>query len=150
AVVDVAAGQRAELGVVVLDDRRDDRRRPFLAQRAERVTALHDAPAVVAALLDAVDRFPEVLADLAGPQIAGGAVEAVLPRLPQAVRIHLRPRALHGDERVVLRDGVLPAAFLMIDVDAQDRAEQVAEVLPRLQAVGDAAAVAGAEVEEAV
>src|SRR5262249_20434194 len=43
-----------------------------------------------------------------------------------------------------------PAAVVFIDINAQDRRQQVANVLAGVQAVGDAAAVAGREVEVAV
>src|SRR5262249_13614485 len=106
AAVDVAARQAAELGVRVFEDGRQDRRRPLLAVRAEGVVALHDRPAVVAALLDAVDHFPQVLPDLAAPQLTRLAVEAELPRLPQAVGPDLRAGAFGANERVVLRHAV--------------------------------------------
>ena len=58
---------------------------------------------------------------------------------------------LLADERIVLGNGVrLLAGVGMIDVDPQDRAEQVADVLAGCCSIGDAAAVAGGEVEIAV
>ena len=71
AVVDDAAGQRAELGMVVLDGRHDDRVGAAFALRLERVAALHDAPAGVVALVDDVRLLPQVLAVLADPECAG-------------------------------------------------------------------------------
>src|SRR5262249_13192180 len=123
---------------------------PLLALRAEGVATLHHAPAVVAAFLDPVNHLPEVLPHLAAPQRARLFVEAVLPRLAQAVGVDLRPGALRRAEGVVLRDGVVLTRVGLIHVDAQQRAEQVAEVLAGLELVGDAAAVAGADVEVAV
>src|SRR5262249_38069393 len=117
AVVNVAAGQAAEVRVRVLGDRRQDRRRPLGAFRAEGVCALVDAPAVVAALLDLQDALPQVLADLADPQLARGPVEAHLPRLPHAVGPDFRAGALHAHERVVLGDAVGLALVGVIDVD---------------------------------
>ena len=91
---------------------------------AERVQALAPVPAVVAALLDEVDLLVQVLADVAGPELAGLAVERHPPDVAQAIGLDLRPRVLRADERVVLRDGVVLAVVLVIDVDAQDLAEQ--------------------------
>src|SRR5262249_9634635 len=119
AVVDVAAGERAELGVVVFDDRLEDGRRPLLAFGAEGVAAFRDAPAVVSALLNLVDHLPQILTDLAAPQIASLLVEAVLPRLTQAVGPDLAAGALVLDEGVVLGDGITPVLLGAIDVDAQ-------------------------------
>src|SRR5437879_4269352 len=134
----------------MLDDRREDRRRPLLAFGPEGVRAFLHAPAVVAAALDLVDHLPQVLADLAAPQVPGLAVEAELPRLPQAVGVDLRPGPFGLDEGVVFGNGVSEAAVGPVDVDTQDAAEQVADVLAGLQLVGDTAAVAGADVEVAV
>ena len=67
----------------------------------ERVERFPDAPAVVAAVLDAVDHLPEVLADVAGPQLAGLAVEAELPDVAQADAIDLRSPA--GELALALR-----------------------------------------------
>ena len=55
----------------------------------ERMEPFLDAPAVVAAVLDPVDHLPEVLADVAGPELAGLAVEAELPDVPQADAVDL-------------------------------------------------------------
>src|SRR5262249_15209589 len=107
AVIDVAAGQRTEVRVRSLDDGRQDRRRAALALGPERGRCLNTAPAVVAALLDLDDRLPQVLADLTDPQVPGLAVEAVPPRLAQAIRPHLGPRPLLGDERIVLRNAIV-------------------------------------------
>src|SRR5262249_54874477 len=106
AVIDKPARDRAEVGVVVLDDRHEDGRWPARAFRAERVAAFGDAPAVVAAAFDQENLFPKVLADIADPEVSGGAVEAYLPRLPQAVGPNLRPSAGPAHERIILGDAV--------------------------------------------
>src|SRR5262245_40911358 len=101
----------------MLDDRLEDGRRPLLPLGAEGVVALHDTPAVVAALLDLVDHLPQVLADLAGPQVRTGTVEAELPRLPQAVRPDLPARPLRPDEGIILRGRVALALRRAVHVD---------------------------------
>src|SRR5437016_4503758 len=105
--------------MAVLDDRLQDRRRPLLALGAKRMAAFHDAPAVVAAFFDLVDRFPQILADLAGPQIAGRGVEADLPRLPDAIRPDLAARPLMIGKRIVGGNAVVPGGVGPVDVDAQ-------------------------------
>ena len=146
APVDVAAGDGTGLGVAVLDDRRQDGGRPRLPAGPIRVAPLRDVPAVVAAAPDEVDHLAEVLADVAGPEVAGGAVEAEPPGLPQPVGPDLGPCPGEADERVVVRDRVGLAPFGVVDVDPEDRAREVAEVLP----VVGPAAVAGRDVEAAV
>src|SRR5262249_20779798 len=98
AVVDVATGERAELRVRLLDDRLEDRRRAFFPLGPEGVRAFHHAPAIVAAFFNLVNALPQVLADFADPEIAGLAVEAEFPRLPQAIGVKLRSSLLHADE----------------------------------------------------
>src|SRR5262245_28590389 len=98
AVIDVSARQRAEIGVRMLDDRLEDRRRPFLAFGPERMRPFHDAPAIVAALLDLVDTLPEVLANFADPEIARLAIEAELPGLTEAIGPGFRHGALVIEE----------------------------------------------------
>ncbi len=76
--------------VGILGDRRADLRRLVgLRPRVERVEALADAPAVVAAVGDDVDDLVLVLADVAGPERPALAVEAELPDVPQADAIDL-------------------------------------------------------------
>ena len=92
AVVDVAAGDRPALGVVVLDDGGNDRAGPGLLVRVERVAPFLDAPAVVAPLLDHPDHLPEVLADVADPEPPGLGVEAHPPGVAEPEGPDLRPR----------------------------------------------------------
>ena len=155
-MVNEAAGERAELGVRMLHDRRKDRRRPALAFGTEGVRAFVDAPAVVAAFLDLEHHVPEILAHFAGPEIAIGGVEAELPALANAVGIDLAAGTLGLHERVVAGNGVAhPRAYALrlavtVHVDAEKFAGDHGEFLAVLEAVGDAAAVAGGKVEHAI
>ena len=58
AVVDKSTSDRPEIGVIVLDDRHKNRRRAARALRPKRVAPFYDAPAVIAALFDAIDLLP--------------------------------------------------------------------------------------------
>src|SRR5437867_3915907 len=92
--------------------RLENRRRPFLAFGPEIVGAFHDRPAVIAALFDLVDHLPQILADLAAPDVAGLAVEAVAPQLPQAIGVDFGAGAFPFDERVIFGDAVIsPGAY---------------------------------------
>src|SRR5689334_12428835 len=93
----------------MFNNRLENRRGALLAIGTERMRALVDAPAVVSAAFDSVDRFPQILADLAGPEVAGLPVEAELPRLPKPVRPQLRPCACRPGEGIVLRNAVISA-----------------------------------------
>src|SRR5688572_8160847 len=104
-----------------------DRRRPQL-QWLDGLRPLHRGPAVIAALLHAVHHLPQFPADVADKELAGLAIEAHPPGIAEAVGPNLRPGLFHADERVVLRNGVVPpgaralrlAWIAMVHVDAQD------------------------------
>src|SRR5207248_4181764 len=112
AAVDVPAGDRLA-HVVVVDP---DRLQPLLARpaplRAKRVDALAPRPAVVAARPEDVDLLPQVLAHVAGPQLARLAIERHPPEVAHAVAPDLRPGLGVLDERVVRRDRVVLAVVL--------------------------------------
>src|SRR5207248_5589365 len=85
------------------------------------------------------------------PHVAHGegarrAVEREAPRIAQPVRVDLGPAAAAA-ERVATRG---PVAAGRVRVDAQQLAEQGAEVLPRARRIVLAAAVTHSDVEEAV
>ena len=120
-------------------------------RRVEAVQPFHLSPAVIFAA-DArrgleVDFLERVLADVADPEVAGRAVEAEAPRIAQTVRPDLAARAGALGERIRRRNGVRRA---VIDVDAQDLAEELIEVLGVVVRIAAGAAVAGADVEIAV
>ena len=108
------------------------------------------APAVVGALLDQVNLFPQVLPILADPELARLAVVAEPPRVPEAVSPHLGPGALAIDERVVFRYSVVSAWVRMIDVDPQYGPQQVVDGLAGQIGVRAAGAVPRRDVEIAV
>src|SRR5438552_3099507 len=83
------------------------------------VAAFQDAPAIVAAALDPVNLLPQILADVADPEVARGAVEAHLPGLAQAVGPDFRPGAGPIDERVVVRDTVRLVGRGVVHVEAE-------------------------------
>ena len=146
---DVAAGDRLALGAAVAEDGgvvgAEVARGPGRVARG----ALHDGPAVVAAVLDAVDLLPRVLPHVADPEALRAHVELV--GVAEAVGVDLVALgAVGGGERVVGGDAVLGALGHVVDVDPEDRAEQGRRVLPVPERVAPAAAVAEADVEVAV
>ncbi len=147
AVVDPAAGERAEVGVRMLDEGLQNRRRALGSLRAEGMAPFAHAPAVVAPLLDDAHHFPQVLPDFARPKIARRRVEAELPHLAVPVRPDFGPRIGDADERIVGGDRVFALVGRVVDVDPQHRAQQISQVLAGLQFVGNAASVARGQVE---
>ena len=112
-----------------------------------------DAPSVVSAVFDAMHHFPEVLPDVAGPELAGLAIEAEFPDISEADAVHLgRPAGIrfrtHG--RVVGRNAVGFLAGRMVDVDPQDRREPVGRVLAAASWVVGRATVSERDVEKTV
>src|SRR5262249_44337558 len=114
------------------------------------MTALVDAPAVVAAALDHMDHFPQVLAHVADPEVSGRAVQTHAPGIAQTESPQLRARPLNLEERIVLGHGIALARIGTIDVNPQDARAEVAQVLSGQIAVGIAGAVAGREVKAAI
>src|SRR5262249_25685476 len=131
--IDVAARDRAAVVAVVVDERRSDER-PSRGCRLSRLVsrvALVDAPAEVRepeAVREGVDLLPRVLPHVADVERAGGAVEGEAPRVADAV------------------GGDLPAPV----AEAQDLAQAVRERLGVVLRIAAGAAVAHADVEQAV
>src|SRR4029450_5259349 len=111
APVDDAASDRAALVVGGLEHREHAAIR--VAAAREGVRRLHLVPAEVRPPsatgrgLKLVDLLPLVLADVADPEVAVGAVEAEAPRVADPVEPHLGPPARPIGERVVGRNAVL-------------------------------------------
>ena len=74
-----------------------------------------------AAAADDIDLLDMVLADVAGPQLAGVGVEAHAPGVAHAVGPDLAARAGDIHERVVDRDTIVPTVLVVIDIDSQNR-----------------------------
>jgi hypothetical protein len=94
---------------------------------------------------DEIDLLDAVLADVADPHVAVGAVEGEPPRVAQAVVPDL-VAAGAADEWVRPRHRVASPRGRAAWIDAQDLSEQAVEVLPAAQGIA-AAAVAGRHVE---
>ena len=156
AVIDDAAGERAGFGVMVLDGGLHDRRRPDLAFQIERMTTFHDAPAVIVPLADEHGGFPQILAVLPHPDVAGLRVGTHAPRVAEPVRPRLRYEALVVHKRVVLWNGVHhPRAHAlrlagMIDIDSQHLRQHQVGALPGKVGVRIRGAVAAGDEERAI
>src|SRR5262249_90486 len=137
ALVRESARDRAKSGVVVLDDRHQDRRRSARPFGAKRMAALEHAPTIVAAPFDQVDLLPQILPDVPAPQITPCLVEAELPRLAQSIRPDFRSSARRVDKRIVFWNSVIPARIGVVDVDAQHLSGKRTDVLPSHVLVGN-------------
>ena len=80
-VVNDAAGQRSKRSVVVFDRGRCEIAGSSLPVEIKRVAPLINAPADVVARLDQVGEFPQVLAVVSYPQVAGLGVNGHPPRI---------------------------------------------------------------------
>src|SRR5262249_39337840 len=108
-------------------------------------------PAVILAAFDDVDLFPVLLADVTRPQRPADRVEAPAPWIAQTPRVDLRTAARSCAARVrgkgiVGRNGVLRRRR-DIDVDPQDRSEQVIHVLRVILRIATITAVAEPDVQ---
>ncbi len=134
----------------MFDDRRDKGPGSARPPRPERMRAFVDAPTVISPLVNDVDHLPQILADFAPPHRPRLAIEAEFPDLPMAVRIDLGPSAGDMDERIAGRNAIGFLCATGIHVDTENGPQQVAEILSGLKLVGDAAPVAGRQVQISV
>ena len=135
--------------MVVLDDGGLNGGRTSFSFGSERVGRFLYTPAVVPTRDDDVNRFPQVLTDFAGPQRAV-RIKPELPGLSYTVRVNFGADVFQATERIVLGNAVVLACAGMIDVDTQDRAWQIGEILSGLLFIRDAARVAGGNIEHAI
>ena len=123
-----------------------------LAVGIHRLAALHDAPAIVAAALHLVDHLHAFPTDIAHPQVAFHAIETHSPRITHAVGPHFAAGSWHFHKGIIRRDAIRAAFVLGIHINTQNAAEQIADVLAGLQAIGRAGrgGVAGRNIQHAV
>ena len=135
--------------MVILNDRLFER--PFALASFESVPPFARVPAVIRALLDDVDLLPDILPDIARPQIAGLWIEGHAPNVARSQRPHLGLRTLRGNKWIVGGNGVWLAFFaLLVHIDAKDLCQESAEILPVEVRIIGRAAIAEREVEKAV
>jgi len=72
------------------------------------VPAFKGVPAVIAALLDQVDLFETILANVSGPESPILAVERESPGIPQTVGPNLLSGVPDANEGVIRRDVIAP------------------------------------------
>jgi hypothetical protein len=148
--IDEAPGDRAKIAVGMFEDGGENGGGAAGAFGAKRVRAFTDAPAVVASAFNPQHHFPEILSDVAPPEIASLAVEAELPELPEAVSVNLGAGVGLVEEGVVGGDGVGAGGVAAVDIDAEQAGEQIVESLAGLAFIGDATAIAARDVEKTV
>ena len=131
-------------------------RRGAARGRVVAVEPLHHAPAPVQAAPGPgggadgpIDLLVPVLADVADPQVAVGAVEREPPRVPEAALPDL-VEAGPADVRVGRGDRVVAGRGGAVDVDPQHLAEQGGRALGAVAWVAAGSAVAHADVQVAV
>ena len=135
AVVDAATGDGARFGVRVLHCWRQDRCLSMRQVGTDDVVAFFDAPAVVAAALHADHHLPELPTDVSYPQRSAYRIECDLPRIAVTEGPDLWAGLFERDQRIVIRYPVGAVFVGVVDVNAQDRAEEVAVVLASVESV---------------
>src|SRR3954466_2308095 len=112
------------------------RRRPTFPVRVNRLRALDDAPAIIAPSLDAIDHLPKFPTHVRHPKRPALPIKTHPPWVPQTVGPNLRTRPLAAHERIVRGNAIAPGTVNVVDIDPQDRRQEIARVLARLQRVG--------------
>src|SRR5581483_9352618 len=144
AAIDEAAGHGAPRAPVVLVDGEREPGRVAAGFGTEAVKALGDRPSEVEAALPrrhVVDLLEAVLPDVADPEVAGGAIEAEAPRVPEAL---LPDVGIAGGGVPGRRVGIA------VDVDAEELSELRGRIARVVHRVAGAAAVAEPDRERAV
>ena len=117
--------------------RRRDRRKRAQPIHHDGLVRLVGAPAVVSAPRDQMDHLPQLPAYVAAPQTARDAVKTHLKRIAQSKSPdlgtdHRAPGSLGRGglrPRVVGRDAVGERRIAMVDVDSQNRSQQIGDIL---------------------
>ena len=127
----VAGGDRRIYSAVgVLDDGQLEFAGSLGTVGAERMIALADAPPVIASAADEIDHLPQVLPNLCSPEPMVWRIEAELPDLPVTKGPDFGPGIGPAGERIVRGNRVILAVRRTINVDPQDRAQEVVNLLP--------------------
>ena len=153
ASVKFAARDAGRLLVGMSHQRLKDRRGALRTVRAYVLLAsLGNAPAVIAALLNAHNALPQFPADFTHQKVSCFCVEGQTPRIPKPIRPDFAARLGQRDKRVVLWNGVQLPRFLAVHINSQNARENIANILPRHKGVRwvGIVRVAGRDVEHPI
>ena len=121
ASVKFAARDAGRLLVGMSHQRLKDRRGALRTVRAYVLLAsLGNAPAVIAALLNAHNALPQFPADFTHQKVSCFCVEGQTPRIPKPIRPDFAARLGQRDKRVVLWNGVQLPRFLAVHINSQN------------------------------
>ena len=117
----------------VINDRRQDGCWTTSPFGMRRLVSFHHGPAIIAPPFNPIEHLPAFPADIADPQIAGLAIETHPPGISQSIRPNFAPRPGAAHEGIFGRNSIVFAVVRLIDIDSQDRGQQVTEILTRLE-----------------
>src|SRR5579862_2486930 len=148
AAIDETAGNRSGFVVPELINRRRNRTRSARRQiRIVPMFTLHYRPPIVSSALRDDHAFPQVLADITYPEVARFPIETHSPRVAQSICPNFRPRSHYADEWIICRNGISVTEIVPVNIDTQDRSEQIAQILSCLQFIPNASAIAGRDIQ---
>ena len=114
------------------------------------VTAFHERPAVILAAMRDARVFPQVLAILAHPQVAGHAILRHAPWIAKSIGPCFGTRAFRFQKGIVGGDAVRLSVRRMLHVYAKQLGQQPREVLAGIPFIAVARAVAAGDIEHPV
>src|SRR4051812_24601951 len=135
-VIDEPGGNGSGFAVGMVFDGRENGSGAAGVLRFYRLTAFEDAPAVIAAGLDAIDQFPEFPTDIGDPEFAGFFVKAHAPGITKTVSVNLGAGVLIVHEWIVFRDGIIFSTGGVMNIDAENGGEKIGDVLAGVEDVG--------------
>ena len=134
ATVDVTAAHTRALSMVILKNRLDELRslgrKPFLEIKGS--DPLHVTPAVISSLGNDVDLLLLVLPNICAVKGFGFEIPMQPPWVSHACSPYLGPKAWLINEGVVLGDAVLQEPRPLIDVDAENFAQEGKGILGKV------------------
>ena len=151
----MAPRNRKTFLVVVFEDRLDERFCVFGPATSKSVGTFADLPAVIATFAKNADFFPFVLTNVPGPQFSGGAIKAHSPHVAQspspkfASKFGIFLVLLDGDG-VVGRNAVPTSRVFVVDINSNDRAQQVCGVLGVVPRVARGTTISKRRIEHAI
>src|SRR5215813_918473 len=119
----------------MFDGRRHDGCGPATTMGMKRMAALKHAPTEIVCAMHQVRGLPKVLPVVADPDVAGLAIDVHAPWIAEAVSPNLRPGTGQVHEWVIRRHGVGLSGRGMIDIDADQSRQQVADILAAVPCV---------------
>ena len=107
-------------------------------------------PPIIFAAADQISRLPQILTVVSHPDLSRLLIDAHAPRISQPIGPVLRPRIGHPEKWIVFWNRVTLRSADMIHINAQDAAQQFAQILTRIPSVRVARSIARRDIKHSI